>query len=130
MKAEPAVQRRLLDLADVDTELTRLAHRRTSLPEHAELAAAEAAVRTAKDAVVEAETNAGDLDRDIRRIERDVDGVRTRTARDNQLLAGSVDATRANRAGEQIVPPVRCEHGLLTQDLRLGVDVPGPRCVG
>lgn len=89
MKAEPAVQRRLLDLADVDAELNRLAHRRTSLPEHAELTAAEVAVRRAKDAVVEAETNAGDLDRDIRRIERDVDGVRSRTDRDNAMLSGS-----------------------------------------
>jgi predicted nucleic acid-binding Zn-ribbon protein len=89
MKAPPAVQRRLLDLAGVDTELNRLAHRRRSLPEHEELAAAEAAVRAAKDAVVEAETNVGDLDRDIRRLERDVDGVRARTERDNKLLAGS-----------------------------------------
>ena len=35
VKADPAVQRRLLDLADVDGELTRLAHRRRTLPEHA-----------------------------------------------------------------------------------------------
>lgn len=89
MKAQPAVQRRLIDLADVDRELSRLAHRRKSLPETAELADAEVAVRTAKDAVVEAETNAGDLDRDIRRVERDVEGVRTRTERDNTLLAGA-----------------------------------------
>ena len=89
MKAEPAVQRRLLDLSGVDAELARLAHRRTSLPEHAELAAAEVAVRTAKDAVVEAETNTGDLDRDIRRIERDVDGGRARTERDNTMLSGA-----------------------------------------
>lgn len=89
MKAPPSVQRRLLDLAGVDTELNRLGHRRRSLPEHAELTAAEAAVRAAKDAVVEAETNAGDLDRDIRRIERDVDGVRARVERDNGLLAGA-----------------------------------------
>jgi len=89
VKAAPAVQKRLLDLAGVDTELNRLAHRRRSLPEHAELTAAEAAVRAAKDAVVEAETNAGDLDRDIRRIERDVDAVRARTERDEKLLAGS-----------------------------------------
>ncbi len=89
MKAAPAVQKRLLDLADVDAELNRLAHRRRSLPEHAELTAAETAVRAAKDAVVEAETNAGDLDRDIRRIERDVDAVRARTERDEKLLAGS-----------------------------------------
>jgi uncharacterized protein len=36
MKAEPAVQRRLLDLAEVDAELSRLAHRRRTLPEIAE----------------------------------------------------------------------------------------------
>ncbi|MEJ3654134.1 C4-type zinc ribbon domain-containing protein [Actinomycetes bacterium KLBMP 9759] len=89
MKADPAVQRRLLDLAEVDAELSRLAHRRRTLPEHEELAAAEAAVRTAKDKLVEIETAAGDLDRDIRRIERDVEGVRSRTERDNQLLAGA-----------------------------------------
>jgi uncharacterized protein len=89
VKAAPSVQKRLLDLADVDAELNRLAHRRRSLPEHAELTAAETAVRAAKDAVVEAETNAGDLDRDIRRIERDVDAVRARTERDEKLLAGS-----------------------------------------
>jgi predicted nucleic acid-binding Zn-ribbon protein len=89
MKADPAVQRRLLDLAEVDAELSRLAHRRRTLPEVAELAAAETAVRTAKDKLVEVETQAGDLDRDIRRIERDVEGVRTRTDRDNQMLAGS-----------------------------------------
>jgi predicted nucleic acid-binding Zn-ribbon protein len=89
VKADPAVQRRLLDLAEVDAELSRLAHRRRNLPEHAELTAAETAVREAKDKLVEVETAAGDLDRDIRRIERDVEGVRARTERDNQLLAGA-----------------------------------------
>ena len=89
MKADPAVQQRLLDLADVDAELSRLAHRRRTLPEHAALTAAEAAVRTAKDKLVEIETAAGDLDRDIRRLERDVEGVRTRAQRDNAMLAGA-----------------------------------------
>jgi uncharacterized protein len=89
VKADPAVQRRLLDLAEVDAELSRLAHRRRTLPEHAELTAAESAVRAAKDKLVEVETAAADLDRDIRRLERDVDGVRSRTERDNQMLAGA-----------------------------------------
>ena len=35
VKADPAVQRRLLDLAEIDAELDRLAHRRRTLPEHA-----------------------------------------------------------------------------------------------
>jgi len=89
VKADPAVQRRLLDLAGVDGELVRLAHRRRTLPEHAALTAAETAVRTAKDALVEVETRAGDLDRDIRRLERDVDAVRARTERDQKILAGA-----------------------------------------
>jgi predicted nucleic acid-binding Zn-ribbon protein len=89
VKADPAIQQRLLDLASVDAELSRLAHRRRTLPEHAALSAAEAAVRTAKDKLVEVETVAGDLDRDIRRLERDVEGVRTRTERDNRMLASA-----------------------------------------
>jgi predicted nucleic acid-binding Zn-ribbon protein len=97
VKADPAVQRRLLDLAEVDAELSRLVHRRRTLPEHAELTAAEAAVRAAKDKLVEVETAAGDLDRDIRRLERDVEGVRARTERDNTLLAGAgIGAKQAN----------------------------------
>jgi uncharacterized protein len=89
VKADPAVQRRLLDLAEVDGELARLAHRRRTLPEHTELTTAEEAVRAGKDKLVEVETAAGDLDRDIRRIERDVEGVRARTERDNQMLASA-----------------------------------------
>jgi predicted nucleic acid-binding Zn-ribbon protein len=97
VKADPAVQRRLLDLAGVDGELARLAHRRRTLPEHAALTAAETAVRAAKDALVEIETRAGDLDRDIRRLERDVEAVRARTERDQKILAGAgVGAKQAN----------------------------------
>jgi predicted nucleic acid-binding Zn-ribbon protein len=89
VKADPSVQRRLLELAGVDAELVRLAHRRRTLPEHAELTAAEEALRRAKDALVDVETRAGDLDRDIRRLERDVDAVRARTDRDQKILAGA-----------------------------------------
>lgn len=97
MKADPTVQRRLLDLAAVDGELARLAHRRRTLPEHAALSAAETAVRSAKDRLVEIETRAGDLDRDIRRLERDVEAVRARTDRDQRILAGAgVGAKQAN----------------------------------
>lgn len=89
MIAEPAVQQRLLALADVDAELNRIDHRRRTMPELAEITDAEKAVRDRKDAVVAAETSAGDLDRDIRRLERDVDGVRTREERDKTMLAAS-----------------------------------------
>ncbi|WP_010227173.1 MULTISPECIES: C4-type zinc ribbon domain-containing protein [unclassified Pseudonocardia] len=89
MKADPTAQATLLQLAEVDAEIGRLAHRRKNLPELQQLADAEQRVRDARDAVVRAETRAGDLDRDIARLERDVEGVRARTEKDKALLAGS-----------------------------------------
>lgn len=120
MNADPAVQRRLLDLAEVDRELGRLAHRRRTLPELAELSQAEAAVRSAKDALVAVETTAGDLDRDIRRIERDVDGVRTRTDRDNALLAGSgIGAKQASELQHELETLARRQSVLEDEQLEL-----------
>ena len=131
MKADPAVQRKLLDLSEVDAELTRLAHRRRTLPEHEELTQAEAAVRQAKDKLVEVETAAGDLDRDIRRIERDVDGVRARTERDNQMLTGAgIGAKQASDLQHELETLARRQSILEDEQLEImeqreaiGVDV-------
>ena len=84
-----AAQARLLDLAGVDAEIGRVEHQRRTLAEHTELTEAEQAAQVARDDVVRAETQAGDLDRDIRRIERDVEGVRARTEKDRSLLSGA-----------------------------------------
>lgn len=89
MKADPTAQAALLQLAEVDAEIGRIDHQRRTLPEHGQLSEARERLGRARDAVVRAETRAGDLDRDIARIERDVDGVRARTERDKGLLAGS-----------------------------------------
>lgn len=131
MKAEPAVQRRLLGLAEVDAELNRLAHRRRTLPEHAELTEAETAVRTSKDKLIAVETVAGDLDRDIRRLERDVEGVRARTDRDNTLLAGAgVGAKQASELQHELETLARRQGVLEDEQLEVmeqreavGVDV-------
>lgn len=137
MKADPAVQRRLLELADVDGELTRLAHRRRTLPEHAQLTEAEAAVRAAKDKLVAVETSAGDLDRDIRRLERDIDGVRARADRDNKLLAGAgVGARQATELQHELETLARRQTVLEDEQLEVmeqreavGVDVEHSRGV-
>jgi predicted nucleic acid-binding Zn-ribbon protein len=131
VKADPAVQRKLLDLSEVDAELARLAHRRRTLPEHDELTRAEAAVRQAKDKLVEVETAAGDLDRDIRRIERDVDGVRARTERDNQMLTGAgIGAKQASDLQHELETLARRQSILEDEQLEImeqreaiGVDV-------
>jgi len=86
VKADPADQRRLLDLQATDTELGQLAHRRTHLPEQAELEKLDADLRAATDAQVRAQTAVDDLDRDISRAERDVEQVRQRAAKDRSLL--------------------------------------------
>jgi uncharacterized protein len=137
VKADPAVQRRLLDLAEVDAELTRLAHRRRNLPEHAELVEAEAAVRAGKDKLVEVETIAGDLDRDIRRLERDVEGVRARADRDHKLLAGAgVSAKQAVDLQHELETLARRQSVLEDEEMEVmekreavGVDVEHSRSV-
>ncbi|HLZ38903.1 MAG TPA: C4-type zinc ribbon domain-containing protein [Mycobacteriales bacterium] len=95
MNAPPEAQLRLLDLQDLDTTLGRLAHRRRTLPELAELARAEQRVGELRDARVGAETEDSDLARAQRKAEQDVDQVRARAVRDRQRLdAGAVSSPR------------------------------------
>ncbi len=78
-------------MQDHDTRLTQLDHRATHLPESAELAEVEARLRRARDEVVAAETIASDLEDEQKRADRDVEQVRDRRARDQQLLdSGSI----------------------------------------
>jgi predicted nucleic acid-binding Zn-ribbon protein len=88
MKADPALQRRLLDLAEVDAELARVTHRRRTLPEIAEIAEAETQLRTKQDALTTIETTLGDLNRDVKRQETEIDQVRAREERDRKLMQG------------------------------------------
>jgi hypothetical protein len=93
VKADPAVQRRLLDLAEVDAELNRIDHRRRTLPELAEIETAEKTVQEKRDALVAVETTLGDLNRDAKRQEDDIEAVRSREDRDRKLLKdGNVGA--------------------------------------
>ena len=78
MKADPEVQLRLLDMQARDAALARLEHRRRTLPELAVIADADTRLAALRDDVVRAETEVGDLDRELRRLENDVDQVRRR----------------------------------------------------
>jgi predicted nucleic acid-binding Zn-ribbon protein len=92
VKADPAAQRRLLDLAKIDAELHRITHRRRNLPEMAEIAEVQAAVRAHRDEVVTVDTVIGDLDREIKKLESEIDGVRAREDRDRGLLKTGIGA--------------------------------------
>jgi uncharacterized protein len=95
VKASPEAQLRLLELADLDTELSRLDHRRRSLPEIAELGQLGGRAAKVRDAITIADTNLSDLDRELSRAERDVEQVRVRIDKDTERLnAGRVSNAR------------------------------------
>ncbi|GAA1626303.1 zinc ribbon domain-containing protein [Actinoplanes couchii] len=86
MKAAPEAQRRLLDLQSVDTTLAQLAHKRKSLPELAEIDAVAREISALEDERVRAQVVVDDLDRDIARLEKDIDQVRQRKEKDKKRL--------------------------------------------
>lgn len=94
MKADPTVQRRLLDLAAIDTTLAQLAHRRRTLPEQAELDGLARELSALEDERARAQVAVDDLDRDIDRLEQDVDQVRARKRKDEDRLAAGVGPAR------------------------------------
>jgi predicted nucleic acid-binding Zn-ribbon protein len=95
VKASPDAQLRLLELADIDAELTRLEHRRRGLPEHAELSRLEQRDRELRDELAVLEAQDGDLRREQVKAEADVEQVRTRIDRDRSRLdAGQVSSPR------------------------------------
>lgn len=103
MNVEPPVQAKLLQLAAVDAELTRIAHRRTVLPEQQEVVRLEAERNKHKDAAVAVEITLDDLDRDIRKLEGEVDAVRKREDRDRGMLtAGSVAAKQLSEIQHEL----------------------------
>lgn len=108
MNVEPQVQSKLLDLAGVDAELTRITHRRGALPEQQEVERLEAERISRKDASVAVEIQIDDIDRDIRKLEGEVDAVRQREDRDRTLLqSGSVGAKQLTELEHELGSLVR-----------------------
>jgi uncharacterized protein len=95
VKASPDAQLRLLELADLDAELTRIEHRRRGMPEHAELARLEAKDDELRDSIAALTAQNSDLRREQAKAEADVEQVRARIDRDRQRLdSGMVNSPR------------------------------------
>jgi predicted nucleic acid-binding Zn-ribbon protein len=86
VKAPAPTQLRLLDLQELDSRLDRLAQKRRTMPELADIERYEARLAELRDAIVGAETELSDADREQRKVENDVDVVRTRMTRDQSRL--------------------------------------------
>ncbi|MEU7977621.1 C4-type zinc ribbon domain-containing protein [Micromonospora sp. NPDC049081] len=120
MKAEPQVQRRLLDLQAIDTTLAQLAHRRRSLPERAELEGLARELSALEDERVRAQVAVDDLDRDIARLEKDIDQVRARKSKDESRLAsGSGPARELEALQHELVSLNRRQGDLEDAELEL-----------
>ncbi|MFF2099550.1 zinc ribbon domain-containing protein [Streptomyces sp. NPDC058202] len=95
MNAEPADQIRLLDVQAFDARLQQLAHRRRSLPEHAEIESLNKDLTQLRDLLVAAQTEESDCAREQTKAEQDVDQVRQRAVRDQQRLdSGAVTSPK------------------------------------
>ena len=116
VKASEEAQLRLLELADLDTELGRLDHRRRTLPENAELDQLTERAAKVRDAITIADTNLADLDRDLSRAEKDVEQVTVRIGKDNERLnAGQVSNARELESLQSEVVSLRRRQGDLEE---------------
>ncbi len=95
LKASATDQLRLLDLQALDTRVDQLDHRKSKLPEHAEIQRMDAELARLRDLIVAAETEQGDVEREQAKAEADVEQVRKRSARDQERLdAGRVSSPK------------------------------------
>lgn len=91
MLAEPADQRTLLNLADLDTEVAKIQHAARALPQHQSIASLMASRQGVADALVAAEIEVDDLAVAVRKAEADLSPVKERLARNQKRVAdGSV----------------------------------------
>ena len=120
MKADPQTQLRLLDLQTIDTALAQLAHRRRTLPEHAELEELARQLSALEDERVRAQVAVDDLDRDIARLEKDIDLVRARKDRDQaRLVQGSGPARELEALQHELASLNRRQSELEDAELEL-----------
>lgn len=117
MNVEPRVQASLLELAGVDTELSQIAHRRKSLPEQQEVDKLEGERLARKDAAVSVQISMDDLDRDIRKLEGEVDAVRQREARDKKMLESGTIAPKQMTELQHELGSLERRQGILEEEL-------------
>lgn len=86
MKASREAQEYLLRLQDIDLSLDQLDYRLANLPEHRALADLAGKIQATERDAVRWATRVADLQRQVHRVEGDVEQVRARLERDRALL--------------------------------------------
>jgi predicted nucleic acid-binding Zn-ribbon protein len=93
VKASPEAQLRLLEVADIDAELGRIAHKRRGLPEHAEITRLTERDLVLRDSIAALTAQSSDLGREQTKAEADVEQVRSRIERDRKRLDSGMVAS-------------------------------------
>jgi predicted nucleic acid-binding Zn-ribbon protein len=129
LNADPAAQLRLLDVQEQDTRLTQLDHRAGHLPDSAVLADLEGRLARLRDQVIAAETILSDLEVEQEQADRDVEQVRERRRRDQELLdSGSVgDPKQLQAISSELENLVRRQSDLEDVELEIMERVEGAR---
>jgi len=103
MKAEVAQQISLLELTEIDAELSRLAHKAAHLPEQQRFEGLQADERSAADRLSVLGIAVEDVDAEVARLESEVDSVRKREDRDRGLLdSGSVNPKQLEELSHEL----------------------------
>jgi predicted nucleic acid-binding Zn-ribbon protein len=120
VKADPDAQRRLLDLQAIDTALAQLAHRRRTLPELAEVERLNREIAALEAQRAQAQVAVDDIDRDIARLEKDIDQVRVRADKDRgRLDAGTGPARELEALQHELATLTRRQSELEDAELEL-----------
>lgn len=91
LKTEPQALLTLLQVQEADLKMARLLARRDALPEAARAKELAAAAAAARDAATQRRMEASDLQREVRKLEEEIDKVRQRAKRDADIMqSGSV----------------------------------------
>jgi len=119
VNAPPDAQLRLLDLQAVDTALDQLTHRRKTIPELAEIDRLGAEQQGLTSDRMRADSEVGDIDREQRKLEADIDQVRARAERDQQRMLVSTSPKEAEGLQHEITSLARRQTSLEDQLLDL-----------
>src|ERR1700761_5932993 len=92
MKAEVAQQSSLLEVSELDAELSKIAHRAANLPERHEVERIHADQAAANDRSSALQMALEDVNTEVSRFESEIDAVRQREDRDRSLLQSVADA--------------------------------------
>ena len=102
MKAAVAQQRSLLEVAELDAELSRIAHRAGHLPERQDYERMQTDQVAANDRLGALQIALEDLDAQISRFESEIDAVRQREDRDRSLLQSVADAKQLSELQHEL----------------------------